>query len=213
MNKFFIFSLIFLLFSLLIVQIKKRRDKMKFKYYVVAVIVTVLLITGCAGANKIVKTDSNDCIPEWFLVPLSAEDALYGTGMAEKSSTALAQKAADARAIQSIGEQMIMKVQSYVKDHLQEAGVAEDSEINELTASMAKIISESKLIGARIKERKPCGNTWYSLCEYKINSASTFITDTLKNEAKKKEALYNKIEAKINFDEMEKEIEKEFGKK
>ena len=184
---------------------------MKFKYYVVALFITVLLIAGCAGANKVVKTDPSDCIPEWFLVPLSAEDALYGTGMAEKTSPALAQKAADARAIQSIGEQMIAIVESYVKGYLSEAGIAGNSEVTELTSSVVKIISKSKLTGARIKERKPCGNTWYSLCEYKIGSASSFITDTLKNEAKKKEAMYNKIEAKIGFNELEKEIEKAFG--
>ena len=73
--------------------------------------------------------------------------------------------------------------------------------------------SKSTLTGARIKERKPCGNAWYSLCEYKISSASSFITNTLKNEAKRNVAMYNKIEAKIGFNELEKEIEKAFGKK
>lgn len=190
--------------------LKTKEKKMKITHFIVFVIFASLILSGCAG-NKAIQESANDCIPAWFLVVPTADDAIYGTGQAEKSSAALGQKAADTRAFQAISEQMVAKVQSFVKDYLAEAGVADNSEVTELTSNVVKVISKSTLTGARIKERKPCGNTWYSLSEYKISAASSQITDTLKNEAKKKEALYNKIEAKISFDEMEKEIEKSFG--
>lgn len=185
---------------------------MKFKYYFVALIIVILLIAGCAGAHKVVKTNSEESIPEWVKKPPKAEDAIYAIGQSEKASPALAQKAADARAIQGIGEQMSLVVKSMVNDFLLQSGAGDDAEINELTESVAKLISESKLIGVRIKQRDVSGNKWYSLAEYKISDASAKINQTLIEEAKSKKAIYNKIEAKIGFNELEKEIEKSFGK-
>ncbi|MBN1969926.1 MAG: LPP20 family lipoprotein [Candidatus Delongbacteria bacterium] len=183
---------------------------MKFKLIFVSLSV-FFLIVGCATTNTSTTTVSkDDCIPEWFLTPPYAEDAIYGTGQSEKASASLGQKSADTRAKQDISEQIQIKVKSYVKDFLQEVGALGDSDIDELTSSTVKVVSESDLSGARIKQRENCGNTWYSLCEYRIDTAAKLVTDTLQKEMEKKK-LKEQFEAKLSFEELEKEVERAFG--
>lgn len=168
---------------------------------------SVLIFTGCAHSSA--KEVKNDCIPDWVLKPPSAEDALYGIGQASKASQALAQKAADTRAIQSISEQVVSKVQTRVKDFLEEVGFASESEVNELTSSTVKILSQTTLEGARIAERGICNNTWYSLCEYKNDNAAKLIANTLKSEMEKKN-LWTRFMANKEFEEMENDIKEAF---
>ena len=180
----------------------KKRNKL----FICFVFTGILIISGCI-CTRYVYVD--DCIPEWFLSPPTAEDAIYGTGQAAKANAALAQKAADTRAIQTVSEQVISKVKSYVKDFLQGVGFAGEGQINELTSSTVKILSQTTLEGARISERAPCGTTWYSLCEYKKDNAAKLISSTLKSEMEKQN-LRDKFEAFKSFNELEEEIKKAF---
>lgn len=183
--------------------------------FIVMFTVPLFLIFGCASASgnkEYAQTNvsSNNYLPEWVTMTPEAEDAIYAIGQATKSTAAISQKAADMRAIQGISEQVAVVVKTYVKDYIAQAGIGETAEVTELTSSVAKMISESTLKGAKIKKREVTGDTWYSLAEYKTKQASKEIQDALLKEAQKNEALYNEFKAKINFDEMEKEIEKAF---
>jgi hypothetical protein len=149
-----------------------------------------------------------DDIPEWYLNPPQAEDAIYQAGDAVKSSMALAKDAADARARDAIARTVELRVTNMMKDFMQQSGMGEDAEALEFTSSVSKQVANTVLKGCRIvkREMKVEGNNYhaYSLAEYNLNS---LIEETL-NEARRQKALYNEAKANMSFEELEREIEK-----
>lgn len=162
------------------------------------------MLVNCGGKPKAKMND----IPEWYLNPPTAEDAIYEAGDAAKQSMGLAKEAADARARDAISRTIEVKVSNMLKNFMQESGIGEDAEALEFTSSVSKQVSNNVLHGARIvkREMKTEGSTYhaYSLAEYNMNS---LIQETL-NAAKKQKALYNEAKANLSFDELEKEIQK-----
>jgi len=163
-----------------------------------------LMLVDCGGKPQAKMSD----IPEWYLNPPQAEDAIYGTGDAQKQSMALAKDAADARARDGIARAIEVKVSNMLKNFMQESGVGEDAEALEFTSSVSKQVANTVLKGALIvkREMKAEGNMYhsYSLAQYNLNS---MIQETM-NAARNKKALYNEAKANMSFKDLEKEIEK-----
>lgn len=175
------------------------------KLIVIALLIPLaFMLVNCGGKPKAKMND----IPEWYLNPPTAEDAIYEAGDAAKQSMGLAKEAADARARDAISRTIEVKVSNMLKNFMQESGIGEDAEALEFTSSVSKQVSNNVLHGARIvkREMKTEGSTYhaYSLAEYNLNS---LIQETL-NAAKKQKALYNEAKANLSFDELEKEIQK-----
>ncbi len=164
-----------------------------------------LMIMNC-GAEK-PKAKMVD-IPDWYLNPPQAEDAIYQAGDALKVSMALAKDAADARARDAIARTIEVKVTNMMKDFMQQSGVGQDAEALEFTSNVSKQVANTVLRGCKIvkREMKTEGSQYhgYSLAEYNLNS---LVQETL-NEARKQKALYNEAKANMSFEELEKEIEK-----
>lgn len=177
---------------------------MKKPIIIALLIPLAFLLLDCGGKPKAKMND----IPEWYLNPPRAEDAIYEAGDAAKQSMSLAKEAADARARDAISRTIEVKVSNMLKNFMQESGLGEDAEALEFTSSVSKQISNNVLNGARIvkREMKTEGSMYhaYSLAEYNLNS---LIQETI-NEAKKQKALYNEAKANLSFDELEKEIQK-----
>ncbi|RKY57426.1 MAG: hypothetical protein DRP96_09990 [Candidatus Neomarinimicrobiota bacterium] len=175
------------------------------KLIVIALLVPmVFMLMNCGGKPKAKMNN----IPEWYLNPPKAEDAIYEAGDAAKQSMGLAKEAADARARDAISRTIEVKVSNMLKNFMQESGIGEDAEALEFTSSVSKQVSNNVLRGARIvkREMKTEGSMYhaYSLAEYNLNS---LIQETL-NEAKKQKALYNEAKANLSFEDLEKEIQK-----
>lgn len=176
------------------------------KLIVIALLIPMaFMLLDCGGKKP--KAKMND-IPEWYLNPPMAEDAIYEAGDAAKQSMALAKEAADARARDAISRTIEVKVSNMLKNFMQESGLGNDAEALEFTSSVSKQVSNNVLNGARIvkREMKTEGSMYhaYSLAEYNLNS---LIQETI-NEARKQKARYNEAKANLSFDELEKEIQK-----
>ncbi len=163
-----------------------------------------LFLMNCGGKPKAKLND----IPDWYLNPPQAEDAILEAGDAVKHSMGLAKEAADARARDAIARTIEVKVNSMFKNFMQESGVGEEAEALEFTSSVSKQITANVLRGVRITKRdmRPEGNMYhaYSLAQYDLNS---LVQESL-NAARKQKALYNEAKANLSFQELEKEIEK-----
>ncbi len=175
------------------------------KFLVVLMLVPLaLFLMNCGGKPKAKMND----IPDWYLNPPQAEDAILEAGDAVKHSMGLAKEAADARARDAIARTIEVKVNSMFKNFMQESGVGEEAEALEFTSSVSKQITANVLRGCRIAKRdmRPEGNMYhaYSLAQYDLNS---LVQETL-NAARKQKALYNEAKANLSFQELEKEIQK-----
>ncbi|MBO8130258.1 MAG: LPP20 family lipoprotein [Candidatus Marinimicrobia bacterium] len=162
-------------------------------------------ILNCGGGRPVADVEK---IPEWYINPPQAEDAIYGAGDAVKQSLALAKEAADARARDAIARTIEVKVSNMLKNFMQESGLANDAEALEFTESVSKQVANVVLNGCKIVKRNVVteGNLYhiYSLAEYNLSS---LVQETLE-QARRNKALYNEAKARMSFEELEKEIQK-----
>jgi len=182
------------------------------KLIILALLIPLMLLVFNCGPEK-PKAKMGD-IPEWYLNPPQAEDAIYQAGDALKMSMALAKDAADARARDAIARTIEVKVSNMMKDFMQQSGMGQEAEALEFTSSVSKQVASTVLKGCKIvkREMKTEGSQFhgYSMAEYNLN---TLVQETL-NEARKQKALYNEAKANLSFEDLEKEIGKlkEVGK-
>jgi hypothetical protein len=152
------------------------------------------------------------CVPEWQINPPSAEDGIYGTGLAKMQTASLSKKAADARARDEVALAIEVKVQTMFKDFLQESGIGQGAQALQFVSSVSKQISSNVLNGCKIVKRKVCADgTWHSLALYSSNQADELkneIANQTKNSIKNEYALYNEFKAKNGFEELQKELDK-----
>ena len=169
-------------------------------------ITALLWMVGCGSTNPSSgSTESRDSrdMPSWFLMPPTAEDALYGVGQAKKQNPSLAKQAATARARTEISQAVNVKVSGMLKDFMQESGVGENAQALEFSEAVTKQVTDNALNGSTIKEVYPAKDgTIYILVEYPLNDFRQATFDA----AKREEALYNEFKAKQGFDELEKTI-------
>ena len=166
--------------------------------------IAMMLLVGCAstGSGSTESRGSSD-MPSWFLVPPTAEDALYGVGQAKKQNPSLAKQTATARARTEISQAVNVKVASLLKDFMQESGIGDNAQATEFSQAVTKQVTSNSLKGATIKEAYVAKDgTIYILVEYSLNSVRQNALDA----AKKEEALYNEFKAKQGFDDLEKAI-------
>jgi len=168
--------------------------------------VILMVLVGCAGpgSGSTEERGSSD-MPDWFLVPPTAEDALYGVGQAKKQNPSLARQTATARARTEISQAVNVKVSSMLKDFMQESGVGDNAQALEFSESVTKQVTSNALEGSVVKEAYVAKDgTMFILVDYPLASMRQ---DAL-NAAKKEEALYNEFKAQQGFDALEQEIGK-----
>ena len=159
------------------------------------VVVGLIIIGGCAGGWKTIKTHENP-------------DFLYGTGNAESQNLQLAFDKATLTARTEIGRQLELKLNSLQKNFAEEVGAGDDTELNQLYSSATKAVVSVVLNGSKIKDQKyreKKGKYQAEvLVEYSLIAAKAGLLDKVKKEKN----LYTRFRASEGFKEMEKEVEK-----
>jgi hypothetical protein len=184
-----------------------------------ALVVLILISWAPLACQKQVQPDSEvsavedtECVPEWVLSPPSAEDGLYGTGLAKMQNPALTKKAADSRARDEVVLAIQAKVQTMMKDFMQETGLGEGGQSLQFAQSVSKAIGSNVMQGCKIVKRKVCPDgTWYSLALWPIGLSETLkkdIAEQTKKQAQKETALYNEFKATKAFEALDKEMDK-----
>jgi len=172
---------------------------------VVLALVASVSLQNCASSRSGSTEESGmKDVPEWFLTPPEAEDAIYGVGMALKQNPSLARKAAIARAREEVASTVNTKVSSMLKDFMQESGVGENAQALEFTQNVTKQVTSVSLEGSKVKEVYPAKDgTFYVLVEYPLDQLRQKTLNAVQNE----EALYNEFKAQQGFDALEKAVQ------
>jgi len=189
--------------------------KGKQRFLVLGIIMSVFLIMACATTKEpqpAPTPEEAQCIPDWTVNPPSAEDGVYGSGLAKMNQAAMSKTSADQRARQEVVMAIEVKVQAMVKDFMQQSGIGDAGQSLQFAQSVSKGISSHVLHGCKIVKRKVCEDgTWHSLALWPIGNANELkkeINNKAKKAAQNKEALYNEFKAKNGFADLQKELDK-----
>ena len=164
-----------------------------------------LAFSACAGGKMSGTTEARDSKdkPDWALTPPAADGMIYGVGQAKKQNPSLAKKVAAQRARDEIAGAVKVKVESSVKDFMQESGIGENAQALEFTQNVSQGITEATLTGALIKEAFTAKDgTYFVLMEYSLDEARRAAIES----ARQEEALYNEFKAEQGFDALEEKL-------
>ena len=153
---------------------------MKSLKFIGLLIVAGLLMFGCATGG----VDTSD-IPDFYLNPPAAEDAIYGVGDAKMSTLSLSRTMALSRARDDIARQVEVLVKNAITDYAQEAGEGDNKQTIEFIETVSRQLVEVTLKGLKTKEvAVGKDGTVYALVEYPINTLLDAANETFaRNEA------------------------------
>ena len=172
---------------------------------------SLLIASGCGDDTR--KGDyESPKPPPWVLDPPQAEDTYYGIGIATKANPSLGQQTAESRARDAIARTIEVQVNNLIRDAMEEVMTSMGPEVRDYTESVSKQVASQTLIGCVIEKRDVSGKTWYSLARYNVADAAKQILEIAKNEAIKREALYQKALAEQSFERLDQEVKKIEGK-
>jgi hypothetical protein len=132
-----------------------------------ALVVSMFVACGSDGSDN--NQTSMD-IPEWFLNPPQAEDAIYGLGSAKMKDVSRSREAAIARARQDIAFQVNARVEAMIIDYYQEAGVDDNTQAVKFYETISKQIAAIDLSNATTKQVYIAKDgTCYAMVEFSKN--------------------------------------------
>lgn len=140
---------------------------------VISVLAVLTLMMGlfvACGSDGDSNNQTSMDIPEWFLNPPQAEDAIYGLGSAKMKDVSQSRNAAIARARQDIAFQVNARVEAMIIDYYQEAGVDDNAQAIKFYETISKQITAIDLSNATTKQVYLAKDgTCFAMVEYSKN--------------------------------------------
>lgn len=109
-----------------------------------------MFFISCPSTQETVKAAKD--LPEWYLNPPVAEDAIYGVGSAKMSYLDMSRTVALSRARDDVARQVTVAVQNAIKDYAQEAGADGKTQTIQFTETVSKQSANISLKGCRTEE-------------------------------------------------------------
>jgi len=135
-----------------------------------AAVVVLAIIAGCASAPAPSAAQVPSDIPDFYLNPPTADDAIYGVGSAKMSKLDTSRRMAIARAREDIAFQMQATIQAAITDYAQEAGVDDNTQVISFVETISKQVTETTLSGAVTEQvAQGADGTVYALVSYSKN--------------------------------------------
>lgn len=173
-----------------------------------------LFLTGCG--DKKPEPLANPCFkdaPAWVIDP-TMEGGLTGLGSAKIGAAGMnfARTEAMAVARDEIARSINVKVKNMFKNFTQQIGVGDDQTVDKVATNVSKQVANQTLSGTRAKNTwiSPC-NELYILVVLDPDTAQEVVKKQVRTSLRNERALWQQFQAKKGFDELDKEIEKEFG--
>jgi hypothetical protein len=190
-----------------------------------AAVLSAATIVGCASAPKpgspeaavleerkkeeqqtkaVSKAVSN--IPDWYLNPPVADNALYTAGVATSGDMQFAIDRAMLSAKTALASQLNNRVSARIRDFINEAGLANDAALTaEAERVSQNVVTEVNLAGFRREKSEVFqeGRTYraYVLLQYPMGDANKIVRDQVRKSAQ--------LEARLKFHRAFQELEKE----
>ncbi|MBW1895125.1 MAG: LPP20 family lipoprotein [Deltaproteobacteria bacterium] len=182
------------------------------------VLVTVLVFAlfflgGCASTPSTV--DEYEDAPSWVLDGGSSVEegsAAVGSAKISKAGMNFTRTEALAYARDELAKQLGVKVKNMVKNFTQSTGIGDDETVDKVSSQVSTQVTKETISGSRQKDIwiSPSKDLYvlvYIDSETLKASVKNSVQTSMKNEA----ALWQQFQAKKAYDDLDKEIEKEFG--
>ena len=138
--------------------------------YTFVVFAAVALFISCASPGKPPVSE----IPDFYLNPPAAEEAIYGVGDANMSSLSMSRTMALSRARDDIARQVEVLVTSAITDYAQQAGAGRTEQTINFAETVSRQLVEVTLQGLRTVEvATGRDGTVYALMEYSVSNFKT----------------------------------------
>lgn len=119
----------------------------------IAALTVFAVLAGCGSPPKPPSPPSVSDLPDFYLNPPIADDAIYGVGSGRASTLELARSRANAAALRDIARQVETTVESALVEYSQEAGVDGNVQVIEFVEQISRQITDTVLRGAVPQER------------------------------------------------------------
>ena len=161
---------------------------------------------SCGGPTRSGSTEETYSeIPDWFTQREVSEEFYYGYGMALKQNPSLGLRTATARAREDIAQQISVKVESLLRDFMEETGVGSNAESLEFTSSVSRHIVDTVLEGSvPDKQTRTSDNTWY----VRVYISRDEVINSALDAARSEDVLYTQMRAELGFEALEEAISK-----
>ena len=164
------------------------------------VIVGILYLAACQTAPVRVSE-----IPDWYLNPPVAEDAIYGLGDAKMSTLSLSRTTAFSRARDDVARQVEVEVKNAITDYAQEAGVDGQKQTIEFIETISRQIVNITLRGVRTEKTKVSKDgTVYALVSYGLDA---FREDAVAEFKRNEHAAFAEFKAEKALEKLNYELE------
>jgi hypothetical protein len=174
---------------------------MKSLRYGVFLVIVGGLFLSCGTVGKPPMSD----IPDFYLNPPTAEDAIYGVGDANMSSHSLSLSTAKSRATNDIARQVQVVVKSAITDYAQQAGAGRNEQTITFVETISRQIVEVELQGLRtIEVATGRDGTIYVLMEYPIRD---FLADAETAFTRNEDAAFAEFKAAQALERLNYELE------
>ncbi len=176
-----------------------------------------VLLFSC-GEKKQAKTgfEENPCFkgaPSWVLSPESAGSKLVAVGSAKLSKAGMqfTRTEALANARDELARMIELRVKNMVKNFMQVTGVGDAETVDRVSVQVSKQVAYQTIRGSRQQAiwMSPC-NELYVLVGVDPKTVKDFIKSQVETSFKKEQALWQMYQAKKAYQELDKEIDKEF---
>ena len=191
---------------------------MKKYYYVpVALVASLMLFGGCASAPSKVEAPAMQGefanAPAWVLSP-EMEGGLAAAGSAKMSKAGMSftRTAAMANGRDELARMMNVKVKNMVKNFTQSTGIGDDETVERVVSNVSKQVTKQVLSGSRLKASwiSPSSEL-YVLIVLDPTAAAEAVKQSVQTSYKNEKALWQQFQAKKAQEELDAEIDKEFG--
>lgn len=186
----------------------------KILYALMVITLLSFFIGGCA--KKAPEPLEHSCLegaPSWVINP-SMEGGLTGLGSARIGAAGMqfARTEAIATARDEIARTISVKVKNMFKNFTQSTGVGDEETVDRVAVNVSKQVANQTLSGTVAKQAwiSPC-KEFYTLVVLDPENVQNAVEQNAVSSFKNEKALWQQFQAKKAHDELEKEIEKEFG--
>lgn len=179
---------------------------------VLLVVCCAFAMAGCASGPTVAPSD----LPSWVLMPPEGGISAVGSAKVGPAGMSFAKLEATSNARDEIARTINVKVKNMIKNFTETTGVGDDTTVDKVFTNVSKQVAKVDLTGSQIKNvhLDEANEEIYVLVALQPEAVSG-VADAMKQAAvtsyKNDKALWQKFQAKKGQEELEKEIEKEFG--
>ena len=201
---------------------------MKRAAIIICLLSAALFLTSCGGSKQAVEPAAKQPVepasdlakefagaPGWVLDgggSIEGGQAAVGVAKVGKAGIGFARTEALTDARNELARQQSLKVKDLVKRFTQSIGTGDAETVDRVSSQVSKQVAQQTLIGTRQKEMwlSPTDNL-YVLVVIDNSIVKNSVKDAVQTSFRNEEALYQQFQAKMGHEELEKEVEKEFG--